>query len=245
MKNKIKTAYNELARYYLEMRKKGGVSHFYNEMVEMPNTLKLLGKVRGKKVLDLGCGPGRYASILSKKGAIVTGVDNSRVSIELAKEEAPQARFIIGDVENLPFKSCEFDIVLAALVVGHLKSWKKVFKEAKRVLKDNGIFVFSIYNPFRDVLEKKKWFLRKFRVAENYFDERPKYAYWSDKKRKFLVVHYHKTYETVINTILENGFEIIGYGDCKPIARAKSVYPRYYKDTIDAPNFCVWKLKKR
>jgi ubiquinone/menaquinone biosynthesis C-methylase UbiE len=245
MKNKIKKAYNELADYYLEMRKKGGVSHFYNEMVEMPSTLKLLGNVRGKKVLDLGCGPGRYAKILTGKGAIVTGIDNSSVSLELAKKEAPKAKFVIGDIEKLPFKSGEFDIVLAAMVIGHLKSWNRVFKEVGRVLKNGGVFVFSIYNPVRLVTHKKKWCLREFRVAENYFDEAPKYAHWGNKKKKFLVVHYHKTYETTIQTILGNGFEIIGYSDCKPLAKSKVDYSDCYKEVMDVPNFCSWKLRKK
>ncbi|MBU0957683.1 MAG: methyltransferase domain-containing protein [Nanoarchaeota archaeon] len=245
MKLKIKKAYDEFAEAYFEMRKGSGTPYFFNELLEMPTTLKILGNVKGKKILDLGCGPGRYANILSKKGAKVIGLDNSINSLEIAKGEAPKAEFILGDVEKLPFKSGTFDIVLSALVIGHLKNWDKVFKEVKRVLKKNGIFVFSNYTPIRSAGRKKKWARRKFILMEDYFDERPIYGYWSNGKKKLEVVHFHKTYGTVIKIITHNGFEILDYEDCKPLKKAKKLFPRYYREAMDFPNFCVWKVRKK
>ena len=46
---------------------------FYNELLEMPSTLELLGNVKGKKILDFGCGSGIYAKLLTKKGAKIKG----------------------------------------------------------------------------------------------------------------------------------------------------------------------------
>ncbi|HSU72961.1 MAG TPA: SAM-dependent methyltransferase, partial [Candidatus Binatia bacterium] len=61
--------YNVLAKEYYETRKAG--QRVENEYLEMPATLSLLGKVKGKKILDAGCGPGIYARILHNKGARV------------------------------------------------------------------------------------------------------------------------------------------------------------------------------
>ena len=71
-------AYDVLAKGYYEGRKYNqGMGYFYNCFSEWPSTLKLLGDVKGKKILDVGCGPGLYASLLIKKGAVVKGLDIS------------------------------------------------------------------------------------------------------------------------------------------------------------------------
>jgi 2-polyprenyl-3-methyl-5-hydroxy-6-metoxy-1,4-benzoquinol methylase len=54
--------------------------------------LKLLEDVRGKKILDVGCGPGLYAFLLIKKGAIVKGIDISKEVIGIAKKRGPGSR---------------------------------------------------------------------------------------------------------------------------------------------------------
>ncbi|MAG07202.1 hypothetical protein CMI46_00090 [Candidatus Pacearchaeota archaeon] len=244
MKRIIKKAYDELAPEYLEMRKKGGTNNFYNGMLEMPTTLKLLGNVKGKKILDLGCGPGRYAKILTGRGTKVIGIDNSKTSIELAKKEAPKVEFLLGDIEKLPFKSNQFDIVVSAMVITHLKSWDKVLKEVKRVLKKKGIFVFSMHNPIKVVGKKKISGGKKFLVIEDYFNERPLVDFWGIGKKKYKVVHYHKTYGTVVKTLVNAGFNIIDYEDCKPLPKAKKLYPKQYESTINFPHFCAWKVNK-
>lgn len=173
-KEMTKNAYNELGKFYYSSRKnKQGTSYFCNENLEMPTTLKLLGNIKNKKVLDLGCGPGLYAKILTEKEAKVKGIDISEKMIELAKKETPKAEFKQGDSENLPYKNKEFDIVVAPLVIGHLKSWDKTLEEIKRVLKKNGLFVFSIHNPVTEKYKKIKWFFRTFKKFHKYFEETP------------------------------------------------------------------------
>lgn len=245
MKNIIKKAYDNLAPEYLHMRKNGGVSYFFNEMLEMPTTLKLLGDVRGKKILDLGCGPGRYSKILTSKGAKVIGIDNSKTSIDLARLEAPNAEFLVGDIEKLPFANGEFDVVISTLVIGHLESWKRVLSEANRVLKKDGIFVFSIHNPIKEVMEKEIWKGRKFRVIKNYFKEKSIIDTWGIGKNRFKVSHHHKTYGTIIRNIVGAGFEIIDYEDSYPLKKSKKDYPEDYEMTSNIPQFCSWKVKKK
>ncbi len=247
MKNKIKQIYNTLGEYYYKTRKdKAGISYFYNELLEMPTTLKLLGNVKDKKILDLGCGPGFYAKYLVMKGAKVKGIDISEKEIEIAKKEVPTVEFLVGDIEKLPYKNSEFDIVLAALVLGHLKSWDKALKEVKRVLKVNGFFVFSNYNPVTEKTKKIKWFFREFRVIKDYFKEGWRYNQWKEESGITVEgAHHHKTYGTIIRTIVKNGFEIIDYEDCKPISISKNIFPERYEKTMNAPHFSTWKVLKK
>ncbi|MFH1211923.1 MAG: class I SAM-dependent methyltransferase [Candidatus Woesearchaeota archaeon] len=239
MKKEIKKAYNKLAGEYYELRKKDSKVRFYKEMLETPFLMKLAGVVKSKKILDLGCGPGVHARMLTKMGAKVTGIDNSIASISIARKESPQSEFFVGDIEKLPFASGRFDIVFSAMVIGHLKNWDKTFGEVNRVLRKNGIFVFSVYSPFKEVLSKKKWKGKEFRIIERYFDERLIYDNWEKGDKKYRVSHHHKTYGTIIKTIIRNGFEIVDYEDCKPPKSAKQKYLKAYEETMNIPNFCV------
>lgn len=207
-KLKIKKVYNQLSKDFLKRRKKDSSDKFYKELLETPFLLKLLGDIRNKKVLDLGCGPGVHARILTKKGAHVTGIDYSKQAIILAKLESPQSRFHLGDVENLPLKSMQFDVVLSAMVLGHLSSWNMVLKEVHRVLKKDGIFVFSIFNPFREVISKQTWKGKTFKIIDHYFKERTYYNSWMNKGKKYEISHHHKTYATIIKVLIKHGFEL-------------------------------------
>ncbi len=239
----VKEKYREIGEDYYNSRKyKTGRSYFYNEMLEMPTTLKLLGDVKNKKVLDLGCGPGLYAKKLSERGTKVKGIDLSRDLIKIAKRENPNIEFKIGDAENLPYKNSEFDIVLAALVLGHLSNWDKALSEINRVLKRGGIFVFSGYNPVIEKTKKTRWFFRNFREIKDYFEEGWRFSKWKKDAKK---IHYHRTYGTIVKSLVKHGFEIIDYEDCKPVNSSKKLYPKLYDKTIKAPHFCVWKLKKK
>lgn len=245
MKEKIRKAYDILVREYYENRKNAtGLSHFYNENLEMPTMLKMLGNVKGRKVLDLGCGPGIYAKILSDRGAKVKGIDNSDELVKIAKEEAPKAEIVVGDAEKLPYKNGEFDIVMSALVLGHFKSWDKISKEVKRVLKKRGLFIFSGYNPVADSFVDKKWFLKEFRIVANYFKEDWKKGMWIESNEKVGIVHHHKTYGTIVRLLVKHGFEIVDYEDCRPTEESKKMYPERHKKYMNMPYFCVWKVKK-
>jgi ubiquinone/menaquinone biosynthesis C-methylase UbiE len=238
-------AYDVLAKGYYEARKcNQGMGYFYNCLSEWPATLKLLGNVRGKKILDVGCGPGLYASLLIKNGAIVKGLDISKEIIEIAKKEAPAAEFIIGDAARLPYKNSEFDIVIAPLVLHYLNSWDEALISIHAVLKKGGIFIFSHGNPFTEKRKRKKWFFKRFRVIEGYFDEDVKYSLWKRKNKKISLVRYHKTYATIIKLLIKHGFEIMDYEDCKPLPEAEELFPAKYKKCINYPPFCAWKLRK-
>ena len=55
--------------------------------LEEPVTLELIGDVRGQRVLDLGCGTGRYCVLLARRGASVVGIDPSSAMLEQAKRK--------------------------------------------------------------------------------------------------------------------------------------------------------------
>ena len=220
---------------------------FYNEMLEMPATLSLLGDIKGKKILDFGCGTGIYAKILTKKGAKIKGFDISPKMIKIAREENPNLELKVGSGYKIPFKE-KFDIVIAALVIDYFDNWNKVFREVSRVLKKGGIFVFSGGNPVSECVERVIVGKKRYRVLgiRSYFEEKVHYSDWGyPDGRVVRVPGYHKTYETIIKTILKSGFEIVDYKDCYPVKKAKKLFPEDYRTATKSPYFCVWKVKKK
>jgi SAM-dependent methyltransferase len=85
-----------------------------------------LGDVRGKRILDVGCGDGTNALVLALKGANVTGIDLSRRAVECARERArmhgleERARFVHGPIETDLQNEASFDIVIGFAVLHHL-----------------------------------------------------------------------------------------------------------------------------
>ena len=246
--------YNKVAETYHFFRtKKYPYGWFYNELLEMPSVFELLGDVKEKKILDFGCGTGIYAKILTKKGAIVKGFDISEEMIKIARKNNLKLDLRLGSGYKIPFNE-KFDIVIACLVLDYFNDWNKVFKEISRVLNKNGIFIFSIGNPVSECCEKVVVKKKKLRVLgkRNYFEEKKIYGSWkvSDgkaaiKRVDLKIPSYHKTYETIINTILKNGFEIIGYKDAFPLKKSKRLFSKHYNLFSKIPYFCVWKIKRR
>lgn len=252
-----KSKYDIIAEHYHNWRTKLNPSGWmYNEHLEMPATLKLIGNVKDKKILDFGCGTGIYTKILKNKGAQIKGFDISSRMLKIANDYVKDVEFKQGTGNKIPFDE-KFDVVIASLVLDYFEDWDKPLKEINRVLKNNGYFIFSIGNPISEVSEKYKIKGKRVkykgisaRVLGDYFKERKIYGTWKNilHKKEVMSIRmptYHKTYETIIKTIINNGFEIVDYIDCFPTKQSKKLFPDEYRFLSKIPYFCVWKIKKK
>ncbi|HQR06216.1 MAG TPA: class I SAM-dependent methyltransferase [Gemmatales bacterium] len=118
--------------------------------LEEPLVHAALGEVRGKCVLDLGCGTGRHALWLAHSGAVVTALDFSEGMLAEAQRKpgADRIEFRVHDLhQTLPFADEYFDFIVSGLVLEHLQELAPFYAEAKRVLKRGGIAIFSTLHP--------------------------------------------------------------------------------------------------
>ena len=237
MDREVKKVYDKLAKRYHEI----SAYHFFNAYLEVPATLSLIKNIKNKKILDLGCGTGRHTRILKRGGAKVWGIDISPKMIEIAKSEIKGVDFKVGSVYKLPYKSNHFDIVIAGLVIHYFKNLDKAFKEIHRVLKNNGIFIFSTDNPVFVITRRMKNKPRTYRIFENYFKEGKIYSWWPTFRVR--MPNYHRTFQTLIRTIIRNKFVIEDYIDAKPVNKGKKVDPKNYKIYSKIPHFCVFRVK--
>ena len=102
-----------------------------------------LGPLRGKRILDVCCGPGHLAGSLAAEGAVAEGLDFAAPMVARAREMHPGLDFREGDAEALPYRDGTFDHVVCAFGVMHLGRPEAAIAEAFRVLRPRGRYVFT------------------------------------------------------------------------------------------------------
>lgn len=115
------------------------------------NNLDTLQIRPGESILDLGCGRGEEtikAAMLTGPDGFAVGLDITKAMIDAALNNAERigidnAKFIFGDIEDLPYENEFFDAVISNCVINHARSKAKVYSEIFRVLKYGGRFVIS------------------------------------------------------------------------------------------------------
>jgi len=108
--------------------------------VRVKTILEFFGDIQGKKVLDIGCGKGRFLKILKEQGAIVWGIDTSRKLLEIAKKISG-AKLSVASATNLPFNDETFDYLLCIEVLQHIPDTKEAIAEMARVVKKDGYII--------------------------------------------------------------------------------------------------------
>ena len=106
------------------------------------------GDLRGRRVLEVGCGTGRFAVALAERElAKVWAVDPSPEMLAVARARAARGvRFKRADAERLPFKDGWFERAAMTLVV-HVLDRTRAFAELRRVLGADGRLVFATFDP--------------------------------------------------------------------------------------------------
>tara|TARA_Y100000310_G_scaffold343694_1_gene452530 strand:- start:154 stop:855 length:702 start_codon:yes stop_codon:yes gene_type:complete len=199
-----------------------------------PVILEELKNLDGKKVLDIGCGNGNYTKILAERGALVTGIDFSEKQIELARKINPHENvtYLTLDGGNMPkIEDNSMDFVFMKLVVPSLESKSKlseVLSEIKRVLKQNGEFIFVILHPLY-LLSKHPLDRPISFKEEKYFDEGSNFQSEAitnkGNKMIFEETHFSLTYLTKI--MVENKLLIERLIESKAVPEENHYLPIY------------------
>lgn len=107
--------------------------------------LMSLSGVSGK-ILDVGCGGGQFSRAVKKyrPDLEVVGIDAGKDAISYAKKMSKRIDCKVADATNLPLKDSEFDAVISIEVLEHIKEYKKMISEIRRVLKPNGVVYLSV-----------------------------------------------------------------------------------------------------
>ncbi len=228
-------AYETLAeRYNTLIDRKPHNAHY-----DRPNTLKLLGNVEGKHILDAGCGPGKYAEELFSRGAEVVGFDLSPKMVSLAKERNDRPdNFFVHDLSK-PLHMLDneqFDMVVSALALHYVEDWNPLVKEFWRVLKKSGSVVVSIEHPF---------FVYTYFKSKKYFEVEAVSAIWKGFGGRVKVPSYRRSLMDCLQPFTANGFYIDDLIEPLPVPEFEALDPRHFKELLEFPAFMCFKAIKR
>lgn len=111
--------------------------------------------LKGKTILDMGCGEGYDLTQFKEKGANIFGFDSSEEMVKLAQKKNPKGEIKIGYFDDIPFDDHSFDIVTSKWALQTATDIDPFYQEAARVLKPNGYLIYLTSHPFRQFIEKK------------------------------------------------------------------------------------------
>ena len=212
-----------------------------NDLVEQPITFSLLGNIKNKKILDAGCGSGIYTKLLAKKGGKVSALDLSKTMLDIAKEYCKGYGIVFrrGSIDNIPYKSNSFDIVVAPLVIHYLKNPEKAFNEFNRVLKKKGVLIFSTHNPLfvakEGIWENKSFF--------EYLNEGKYEWYMHVNGKKEKMISYRIPYEKLFDMLYKNKFIVEKFKE-PYLNKNKKILKKHMKKYIGFPIFITLKCRK-
>jgi len=106
----------------------------------------------GDKILDLGCGNGRFVELFKNKGVKYIGIDVSEKLIEIARKKYPEEKFQVFDGLKIPSEDNYFDKIFCIAVLHHIPGEelrRQFLEEARRVLKPGGKIILSAWYLWR------------------------------------------------------------------------------------------------
>ena len=106
-----------------------------------------LSELNGLRVLDAGCGGGRYSKVAGEAGAEVIGADHSAAVDKAARlcSHLPNVHFLQGDLKHLPLRPASFDFVFSIGVMHHDADTRAVFDAVARLVKPGGRMAVWLY----------------------------------------------------------------------------------------------------
>jgi len=244
----MRRTWNEISPYYqAEHRIPADFVH-YGPHCPNEDQLGLIGDVRGKRVLEIGCGGGQCSVAFAKRGAIATGVDISDRQIafarELARANGVAATFHQGNAERLARIGDESqDIAFSAYALMYVKRLDRCFAEVHRVLRPGGLFVFSLDHPFWYCLAEKD-----LRIEHSYFDGEYTYA-WEQAglRSRPRVRQFQRSVGEYYRLLRGAGFDVLDIVEPEPVEQGSGQdWGEYYSPERQrmVPATIIWKAQK-
>jgi len=176
---------------------------------EWPALRALLPELRGRDVLDLGCGFGWFCRWAREAGAArVLGVDVSEKMLARARETTRDAAitYTRADLDSIELAADAFDLVYSSLALHYLARLDRLLGQVHRGLRAGGSLVFSVEHPIYTAPAAPGFIAgpagRKSWPVDGYLEEGPRSTDWLAKG----VIKHHRTIGTYLTLLLRLGF---------------------------------------
>jgi ubiquinone/menaquinone biosynthesis C-methylase UbiE len=232
----------------------------FHSYYEKPAIRAELPDLNGLEVISIGCGSGVDARWLADNGAKrVVGIDISKGLLEIAKTNNPDLEFQEMDMERLELPDASFDLAYSSLAIHYVDDWTIPLREAYRIMRPNGLYVFSCGHPIDSAVEYEIKDGVKYALLGRKIDQETKErTVYGDylaaegngvKPVKGMladveVTVYHRTFCKMVEQILASGFIIEKVVEPLPKDGMKAADPGMFEQLMKIPTFMIWVIKK-
>lgn len=243
LKDKLKLEWETLAPKWIERTRHQGDAHRSGLLDGY--MLAACGEVNGLRILDSGCGEGRFCRMLAERGAAeVIGVDLCQPLIDAAQALPMDGlSYRVGDAEDLSDIGTEsLDLVVSYLNQCDLPQFERNNEAVHRILKKNGRFIVANLHPMRSAVggwKKDANGIKEHAIVDDYFEEGQR----SWKMLNVDFTNFHRTLATYMNAFLKAGFTLEKLLEPRPTAEQMQQYPDI-EDEDRVPNFIIYILRK-
>lgn len=236
----------EFFKYYQDLR---ASEINANNLIENPIIKSMLPNLKGKSILDLGCGDGNMSAYFMDNGAKrVYGIDISENMInEANKLYADENRkFEVMKMEDISQINEKFDIVYSSLAFHYVEDFDKLLTDIHSLLNENGVLIFSQENPVEsasifnreDLKNRIDIDGKRYYLLSDYANEGERNNFWNGVQ----VTKYHRSYCTLVNSLIKK-FKIVEMKDSYASDEAIKLRDKY-KYEKDRPLFLIVKAVK-
>lgn len=242
MNEEVKNIWNANAEFWDS--KMGEGNNFHKTLIE-PTQLKLLNIKAGDKILDIACGNGQFARKMAELGAKVTAIDFSDKFIAIAKSKGKydikyQVIDVTSETDLKRLTGNNFDSIVCTMALMDMENIEVLINHLPKMLKRDGIFVFSILHPCFNSGEnilihekddlggevKGKYYvkIRDYLIEKSILGigmmGQPKPQYY-----------FHRPVSTILKYFFESGFVLDAYEEPSftNIKNSNSIYDNVYK----------------
>ena len=219
-----------------------------NNLFEIPALFSMMPNLNDKIILDLGCGFGEHCKRFVESGAKkVIGIDISEKMLEIAKIENADSKitYINMPMEDISKLNEKFDVVVSSLAFHYVEDFSGVVKNIYDLLNEKGIFLFSQENPLCTCFSGgNRW--TKDENGNKLYINLSNYGVEGERESTWFVDNvkkYHRTFSSIINTLIETGFTVEKMVEPLPTAELLEKYPDY-KDLFHKPDFLLIRVRK-
>lgn len=231
----------------------------YSNLIEWKAIKTIIPDLKGKRILDLGCGTGRFSFLFEElKPSQIIAVDLSEEMIEIGKKTAEEKesiiQFIKNDIENLSaVTSNSIDLIFSSTTLHYIKNLNNIMDEISRILIPGGTCILSVIHPVYSACYPVSHNNGDFPKDEDwdvkYLDKSIR-AYiqpwieYNPEIENFLSYSYHHTMSDYINSIVKSGLQIKELLEPMPPEDWKENSPGRYYGFIETPTYAIFRAEK-